>query len=374
MLSNAANSLPPLALDAGITSRELATETGLAMHLLEAGDGDAPLLLLLHGFPEIAFSWRKIMLPLAQAGYRVVAPDLRGYGRTTGWDDRYDGDLRSFSMPNLARDLLGLLRALGREHADCLVGHDFGSPLAAWSTLLRPDRFRAALLMSAPFGGPPTLDAVDPDPDPMLAELDPPRKHYQWYYCTADANRDMLDAPAGLRAFLRAYYHMKSADWTANQPAALAGWSATELARLPEYYVMRAADDMPAAVARAMPGAAEIAACEWLGDDELEVYAAEYARTGFQGGLNWYRTAVTPAYIRDLSVYAGRRIEVPVGFIAGEADWGYRQVPGALEAMAATACADFRGTRLIAGAGHWVQQEQPRETCAQILRFLDDMK
>ncbi len=241
------------------------------------------------------------------------------------------------------------------------------------AALLRPDSFRAAVLMSAPFGGPPSLAAADPDPTPMLAELDPPRKHYQWYYGTADANRDMLDAPSGLPDFLRAYYHMKSADWAPNAPAPLAAWSAAELARLPEYYVMRATDDMPAAVAGAMPDTTEIAACRWLREDELAVYAAEFARTGFQGGLNWYRTAVGPLYIRDLAVYAGCRIEVPVGFIAGEADWGYRQSPGALESMETVACADFRGRRLLPRAGHWVQQEQPMATCREILQFLDNM-
>ena len=374
MPSSPSAALPPLPLENGIHSRMLATATGLEMHLLEAGDSAAPLLLLLHGFPEIAYSWRHIMLPLARAGYRVVAPDLRGYGRTTGWDDRYDGDLRSFAMPNLVRDLLGLLQALDRPRAHCIVGHDFGSPLAAWSALPRPDRFCAAILMSAPFGGPPALAATDPDPSVMLAGLDPPRKHYQWYYCTPAANRDMLDTAAGLPAFLRAYYHMKSADWAPNQPAPLAGWTAAELARLPEYYVMRAADDMPAAVAGSMPGPAEIAACTWLDDKDLAVYAAEFARTGFQGGLNWYRTSVMPAFIRDLSVYAGQRIEVPVGFIAGEADWGYRQSPGALEAMATTATNDFRGTRLVPKAGHWVQQEQPLAATTEILRFLDNMK
>ncbi len=370
----ARRTFPDLPLEIGIRSRRLATATGLEMHLLENGAAEAPLLLLLHGFPEIAYSWRKLMRPLAEAGYYMVAPDLRGYGRTTGWDDRYDGDLHSFAMPNLVRDLLGLLQALDRPFANCVVGHDFGAPLAAWSTLLRPDRFRAAILMSAPFGGPPSLAAPDPNPDAMLATLVPPRKHYQWYYCTPAANRDMLEAAGGLSAFLRAYYHMKSADWADNQPAPLAGWSAEELARLPEYYVMRASDDMPSAVRREMPDAATVAACEWLTEDELAIYASEYARTGFQGGLNWYRTSVTPAFIRDLAVYAGRRIEVPVGFIAGEADWGYRQGPGALESMATEATADFRGTRLIPGAGHWVQQEQPRATTIEILRFLDNMK
>ena len=138
---------------------------------------------------------------------------------------------------------------------------------------------------------------------------------------------------------------MKSADWAPNIPRPLVSWTAEELAHLPEYYVMKMSDDMPTAVATEMPGQAEIEACDWLPDEELAVYAAEYTRTGFQGGLNWYRTSVMPNFIRDLAVFAGLQIEVPVIFMAGEADWGYRQSPGALEAMEAGASgsSDRRG-------------------------------
>ncbi|MBY8975231.1 alpha/beta hydrolase [Rhodobacteraceae bacterium NNCM2] len=361
--------LSHLPLPQGITSRILPTGTGLDMHVLEAGDPDAPLMLLLHGFPELAYSWRRVMLPLAGAGFRVVAPDLRGYGRTTGWDARYEGDFRAFALPNIVRDLLGLLRALGRDSVACTVGHDFGSPLTAWAALLRPDVFGRVVLMSAPFGGPPALEAPDRNPDPGLLALPRPRKHYQWYYSTPEANRDMLEAPQGLPAFLRAYFHMKSADWPANRPEPLSGWTAEALARLPGYYVMQAGEGMAATVAPEMPDADTIAACAWLPKEDLAVFAAEYGRTGFQGGLNWYRCATAPDCTRDLAVFAGKRIEVPVTFIAGASDWGYRQVAGALEAMETTACADYRGTYLVPGAGHWVQQEQPGETVRLILDF-----
>ncbi|MEK9720955.1 MAG: alpha/beta hydrolase, partial [Quisquiliibacterium sp.] len=129
------------------------------MHILECGheQPDRPMLLLLHGFPELAYSWRKLMPLLAHAGYHVVAPDQRGYGQTTGWDPTYDGDLRQFRILNVAKDALALVQALGRESVAAVIGHDFGSPVAAWCALTRPDVFRAVALMSAPFGGPPSL-------------------------------------------------------------------------------------------------------------------------------------------------------------------------------------------------------------------------
>src|SRR5258708_14191900 len=127
---------------------------------------DRPCVLLLHGFAELAYSWRKVMLPLAAAGFHVVAPDQRGYGRTTGWDADYDGDLAPFRVLNLVRDALGLVAALGHRSVAAVVGHDFGSPVAAWCALVRPDVFRSVALMSAPFAGPPPLQiAAPPTPD-----------------------------------------------------------------------------------------------------------------------------------------------------------------------------------------------------------------
>jgi len=343
------------------------------MHVLEAGEESRPCVLLLHGFPELAWSWRKLMPLLAQAGYRVIAPDQRGYGRTTGWDARYDGDLASFRLTNLVRDAVQLLKNLRIETVAAVVGHDFGSPVAAWCALLHPETFRSVALMSAPFAGPPR--SAQPPPDPIhdaLAALPRPRKHYQWYYSTRAADGDMRGCAQGLHAFLRAYYHAKSADWKENRPHELAEWSAPELAKMPTYYIMDLAADMAQTAASYMPGAAQVAACAWLSEAELRVYSDEFARTGFQGGLQWYRCRTTGLYNDDLAVHAGRAIQVPACFIAGRSDWGPYQRPGDLAKMQASGFARNRGCHFIEGAGHWVQQEQPARTARLLLEFLGE--
>ena len=260
---------------------------------------------------------------LAAAGFHVVAPDLRGYGRTTGWDTGDDNGLASFRLLNAVRDALGLVSALGYRSVAAVVGHDFGSPVAAWCALVRPDVFRCVALMSAPFAGPPalpfdTLRTGPPPPAPdihaALAHLDRPRKHYQWYYSTRPANADMWHCPQGVHDFLRAYYHHKSADWQQNRPFRLQGWTAEELAKMPTYYIMDLHEDMPATVAHEMPSAAEIATCRWLPDAELRVYSREYQRTGFQGGLQLVPARHRRARHRELQLFSGRSIDVPAIF------------------------------------------------------------
>ncbi len=369
--------LPPT-----IRSRFADGINGLRVHVLEAGfeTSRRPCVLLLHGFPELAFSWRKIMPALAAAGYHVLAPDLRGYGRTTGWDASYDCDLHSFRLLNLVRDALGLVSAFGYRSVHAVVGHDAGSSVAAWCALVRPDVFRAVALMSAPFAGPPplpfnTADApYTPKPeDPLhreLAALPRPRKHYQWYYSTREANADMHRAPQGVHAFLRAYYHHKSADWKHNKPYPLKEWTANELAKLPTYYVMDLAKDMAATVAEEMPSSTEIACNHWLPDRELAYYSAEYTRTGFQGGLQWYRCGTSGAFTSEFQTWSGRTIDVPSCFISGQQDWGTYQRPGVFETMQTSACTNMIGCHLVDGAGHWVQQEQPAEVSRLLLQFL----
>ena len=365
--------LPDLPLPPGIRSRRISGVNGLDLHVLEAGDARQPCVLLLHGFPELAYSWRKQMLPLAEAGFHVLAPDQRGYGRSTGWSADYDADLRPFGLFNLARDALGLVAAAGHHKVAAVVGHDFGAPVAAWCALLRPDVFRSVVLMSAPFGGPPPWPAASvapPDIDAELAALPRPRKHYQHYYGTRGANAEMWHCPQGVHAFLRAYYHLKSADWTANQPFALQAWRGDELAKMPAYYIMDRNQGMAETVAAHGPTAAQVVANPWLSEAELAVYATEYTRTGFQGGLQWYRCSTHPACVAELQMFAGRSIDVPAAFIGGASDWGVHQVPGALQRMQRTSCSQLRGLHLIPGAGHWVQQEQPAETNRLLLDFL----
>jgi pimeloyl-ACP methyl ester carboxylesterase len=360
----------PAVLPAGIRSRFVAGVNGLRMHVLEAGH-ETPgrdMVLLLHGFPELAWSWRKVMPALAEAGYHVVAPDQRGYGRTTGWAEGYDVDLTPFGLLNMVRDALGLVAALGYRSVAAVVGHDMGASVAAWCALVRPDVFRRVAIMSAPFAGPPGLPfdtdrhppapQAGPDIHAALAALERPRKHYQWYQATRGANANVMGCVQGVHDFLRAYYHHKSADWADNKPFPLSGWTATELAKMPTYYIMDLREGMAETVAHHMPTAQEIAACGWLPDAELRVYSEEYQRTGFQGGLQFYRVRTGEVDLAWLQLFSGRTIDVPFLFVSGAADWGTYQRPGAYERMQAGACARVVGCHLVPGAGHWVQQEQ----------------
>jgi len=379
-----ANNIGPYAagvLPAGIRSRFVDNGNGITMHVLEAGfePRNRPLVVLLHGFPELAYSWRKVLPALASSGYHAIAPDLRGYGRTSGTTVNYDDDISPFRTMNEVRDILGLVSAFGVPSVAAVVGHDFGSPLAGWCALARPDVFRAVVMMSGPFPGPPALPfgtvdsaaskATGDSPERAyddLEKLTPPRVYYQRYYATRGANADMQHAKQGVHAFLRAYYHMKSADWKQNHPGPLQGRTATEWAKMPRYYVMDLNKGMAETVAAEMPSAAEIAANKWLPEAELKVYSGEFGRTGFQGGLNGYRVGAVDG---DSQTFAGLTINVPAMFVGGKSDWGVYQSPGAVERLP-TVCTKYKGTHLVDGAGHWVQQEQPAEVAKLIIDFL----
>src|SRR5712664_1943945 len=383
-------SLPPYGngtLPAGIRSRAVANVNGMTVHVLEAGfeESGRPVVLLLHGFPELAYSWRKVMLPLAAAGYHVIAPDQRGYGRTIGWDDSYDADADPFRILIMTRDAIGLVYALGHRSVAMVVGHDAGAPVASWSALIRPDIFRSLTIMSSPFEGAPALlfdtangaplprpAVTDDELDAELAKLNPPRKYYQNYQRTRGANDDMLHAPQGLHDFFRAYIFCKSADYKGNNPHPLKARTAQEMAQIPNYYVMERDKGMAANVAPFMPSAAEIANCKWLTEADVDVYAAEYGRTAFTGALQGYRVrrGSDPKSIGEMLTFSGRTIDVPSMYIAGKSDWGVYQTPGAVDKMQKSACTHMVGFHLLDGAGHWVQQEQPEQVSTRLVAFL----
>lgn len=384
--------LPPYGngtLPGGIRSRSIGGVNGMTVHMLESGyeTPNRPAVLLLHGCPELAYSWRKIMLPLAAAGYHVIAPDQRGYGRTSGWDDSYDADPDPFRILNMTRDAISLIYALGYWSVAMIAGHDAGAPVASWSALIRPDVFRSITILSSPFEGPPALpfntangaptpppSITDDELDAELAKLHPPRKYYQNYQRTRGANDDLLHAPQGLHAFFRAYYYAKSADFPGNQPHPLKARTAAEMAQIPKYYVMEKDKGMAATAASFMPGPDYIEKCKWLTEAEIDVYATEYARTGFTGALQGYRVrrGSDPKSTAEMRTFAGRTIDVPSQFIAGKSDWGVYQTPGAVDRMRNNALTRMVGFHLVDGAGHWVQQEQPGQVADLLLRFLRD--
>jgi pimeloyl-ACP methyl ester carboxylesterase len=290
-------------------------------------------------------------------------------------------------MLNMVRDAIGLVYALGHRSVALVAGHDAGAPVASWSALIRPDIFRSVTIMSSPFEGAPSLPfdtangappphqgPTDDELDAELARLDPPRKYYQNYQRTGAANDNMLHAPQGLHAFFRAYYHYKSADWKGNKPHPLKARIAEEMAQIPTYYVMERDKGMAETVAPMMPSAAEIAACKWLTEPEVDVYATEYARTEFTGALQGYRVrrGSDPKSIAEMQTFSGRAIDVPSMFVGGTSDWGVYQTPGAVDRMRNGACTRMVGFHLLDGAGHWVQQEQPEHVSTLLIQFLRD--
>lgn len=387
--------LPPLSLPSGLQSRYVdCTPVSLNFHIIEAlpanPQPNTRLILCIHGFPELAYSWRKILPLLSAQGYHAVAYDQRGYGRTHS-PNPLSRD--SFRPLNLIKDAVSLVSALGYTSVAAVVGHDFGAMTAYLCALSRPDLFQSLVLMSHPSKGPPniafstspslTTQTAQPRPPKAvdiqaeLAALPHPRKHYKWYYCTPPANAEMtypIGAP--LHTFLRGYFHLKSADWP-QSPHRLGAWRGTDLQAMPRYYIMDLDGDMRENVRRDMsaldPAEVQRLSARWLPDNELAVYAAEYGRTEFRGGLNWYGLQTNPEIAGDVAVWAdGGKVRVPTVFVAGTSDWGTYQEPGAVECMESgksVQTGKYRGTVLVDGAGHWVNQEQPERCVQEILKL-----
>ncbi len=298
------------------------------MHIAEQGEG--PAVVLCHGFPELWYSWRHQIGALADAGYHVIAPDQRGYGQT-------DGPLaiEEYDILHLTDDLLGLLDALGEERA-VFVGHDWGGPVV-WTLAQRaPQRVRAVAGLSVPFVPRPLSDPIA-----LMKNRFGDDFFYILYFqepgvADADLDRDPADT---LRRALRATSTRETTLGLRPLPRHGVGWREW----LPD------------------PGALP----EWLTQDDLDYYVTEFTRTGFTGGLNWYRNMTRNWELtEDL---ARTKVTVPALFLAGEQDIVAQFMSDAAMDEWVT---DLRAKITLRAAGHWVQQERPAEVNAALLEFL----
>ena len=379
-------------LPAGVRVRLVPNVNGLTVNMIEAGTPGRPLVLLLHGFPNLGYSWRKVMPALAAAGYYAVSPDIRGYGRTTGYDDSFDADPVPFLALGQVRDQIALVNALGYRKVEMIVGHDTGSGIAVNCALIRPDIFSRLTFLGGQGGAPassypfniangapmPHADYTNAELDAAYADLTPPRRAYGNYWASKQADYDMKHLPAGMTMsdFFRAFYYMKSHDFPGNQnlkplhAVHTAKEAAEQDAIIPEYYVMRRDRSMPATMAAYMPSKEYIANCKWLTPAECDVYGQEYALSGWTGALHNYRRAFVPDARDELMTFVGRTIDVPAQVISGNQDWGANRGVGGPEKAGERGFTKFKGVHMVDGGGHWVHEEQPEIVTQQLLSFL----
>jgi pimeloyl-ACP methyl ester carboxylesterase len=311
---------------------------GTRIEVVEEGDG--PVVLLVHGFPESWYSWRHQIPALAAAGYRAVAIHVRGYGRSSS-----PLEVGEYSMLRHVSDNLGVLEALGVDRA-AVVGHDWGSPIAAHCALLRPDVFTSVALISVPYSPPGGRR-----PTSVFAEMGAAFGEEFYINYFQEPGRAEAEIELDVRSWLRGFYIAASGD-------ARPSPDGRSIAFVRPGGMLRERFD------------AEAELPAWLTEEDLEFYVAGFERSGFRGPLNRYRNV--DGDWQDLQPWRNRPITVPSLFIGGEKDgptiWGAR----ALERHASTLPA-LRGNHILAGCGHWVQQERPDEVNELLLGWLGDL-
>ncbi len=316
-----------------------ASSGGVRIHFVENGPEDGPVVLLVHGFPELAYSWRHQLPALGAAGYRAVAIDVRGYGRSGK-----PPAVEDYRMVRHVADNVAVAAALGPARA-VIVGHDWGAPIASASSLLRPDLFDACALLSVPYNPPPRRR-----PTQVFAEMVGPDNEFYINYFQ-EPGKVEAEAETDLRRFLHAFY------WGAS--ASGAGSGGASLAVIPKG--VRMVDQLPEPTSE----------LEWLPPDDLDVYVAEFERTGLRGGLNRYRNIDRDA--EDLAPFRGRPLTVPALFIGGELDgptvWGASAIAEFPKTLP-----DLRASHVLEGCGHWVQQEKAEEVNRLLLEFLREVR
>ena len=304
------------------------TTNGIRMRIAHAGSG--PLVLLLHGFPESWYSWRHQLPALAAAGYRVVAPDQRGYGGTDA-----PPDVESYDILHLVGDAVGLLDALGEEQA-VVVGHDWGAPVAWHCALLHPERFRAVAALSVPYVGRSPVPPLE-----MFRMMAGENFFYILYFQEPGVAEHELEAD--VRAAMRRFLYAASGNVT--EP--LDFWRKPKTAKF--------LDGLPDP--RTLP--------PWLSEADLDYFTAEFRRTGFRGALNWYRNLDRNWQLTEK--LTGAKVMQPALFIAGERDGVLAMIP--VDAMRPLV-PNLKRLVMLPGAGHWTQQERPAEVNEALVAFL----
>ena len=315
-----------------ITHRFVETN-GIRLEVAEAGDG--PLVLLCHGFPETAHSWRHQLAALAAAGYHAVAPNQRGYGRSDAPER-----IESYSMLQLAGDIIGLAAALGAERF-CVAGHDWGSPVAASVALFRPDLVRGVALLSVPY-----LPRGETDVLSSLTELLGP-DNYQAYYQVPGVAEELLEAD--VRSSMRSMLLNLSGD--AERVELLDG--------------VTGADMLPDMSGMPLP--------DWLSEADLDAYVADFEHSGFRGPLNWYRTSMLNWEMT--APWKGAPLLPPSLYIGGDRDVVYNW-PGMSDAIGVLrelSMPSLTKAVVLEGCGHWTQQERAADVNELLTGFVSGL-
>ena len=335
-------------------------------------------ILLLHGFPELGYSFRYLIDTLSSSGYYCIAPDQRGYGNTK-FKNYKEKRLKQFSVLNLAKDMYLLLKKIKVDKID-IIGHDFGAYVACYFSLLYPKAVKSIIIMSMPFSGPPSNRGKEKinfkDLNIGLKKLNPKRKHYQSYFCSPNASRNMLNCNQGVYDFLRGYYYFKSHNYKNNKPFRLKNSSPKELSKLPEYYIMKRSLGMAQTIKSYMPSNKKLLlqTKAWMTDKDLSYYAKQFEKGGFKEPLKWYRMMLSSKEKENIKkLKLQNYLSIPGLFISGESDWGMYQKPGELEKMQKSFFKKFYGVKIVKNAGHWVQQENPQNTSNYILNFYNEL-
>ncbi|MEU8568424.1 alpha/beta hydrolase [Streptomyces pathocidini] len=314
---------------------------GIRLHYAEQGEG--PLVVLLHGYIECWYSWHRQFGPLAEAGYRVVAPDLRGVGRSEA-----PKDVEQYTLLHRTGDVVGLINALGQERA-VVVGHDFGAPVAWATALVRPDLVRGVAGMSVP----PSMTPLHiGETHPFAAARAAFGDDFYWLYILRPGVADAeLDADLH-RTFRNQLYRGAGENPRNNPPTP---WTVLRDTGLIE--PVDDPDELPA----------------WLTEDDIDTFAAEYETNGFTGSLNWYRNIDRDWEL--MAPWSDAAIQPPSLFISGDRDRVSAiggNVARVLDELPAY-LPDLRGTLVLPGCGHWTQMERPTEVNAALLEFLAEL-